>query len=64
MFFYYVLSLCHLLASEVMISPLIRWPNSPYHYNIDPEELLAMTAKAPKKHRASRPAKYKFIDEN
>lgn len=31
---------------------------------IDPEELLAMTAKAPKKLRAVRPAKYKFTDEN
>lgn len=31
---------------------------------IDPEELLASLAKAPKTKRASRPAKYKFIDEN
>ncbi|CEO39812.1 transcriptional regulator [Photobacterium kishitanii] len=31
---------------------------------IDPEELLASLAKAPKAKRASRPAKYKFIDEN
>ena len=31
---------------------------------IDPEELLASLAKAPKTKRATRPAKYKFIDEN
>ncbi len=31
---------------------------------IDPEELLASLAKAPKAKRASRPAEYKFIDEN
>ncbi|MCD9497382.1 H-NS family nucleoid-associated regulatory protein [Photobacterium carnosum] len=31
---------------------------------IDPEELLANLAKAPKTKRATRPAKYKFIDEN
>lgn len=31
---------------------------------IDPEELLAMTAKTPKKPRVTRPAKYKFTDEN
>ncbi|UJF19806.1 H-NS histone family protein [Vibrio sp. SS-MA-C1-2] len=32
---------------------------------IDPEELLAAaTEKQPKKKRAPRPAKYKFIDEN
>ncbi|MEC6795816.1 H-NS family nucleoid-associated regulatory protein [Photobacterium sp. S4TG1] len=31
---------------------------------IDPEELLASLAKAPKAKRATRPAKYKFIDEN
>lgn len=31
---------------------------------IDPEELLASLAKAPKTKRASRPAKYQFIDEN
>ncbi|PSW40919.1 transcriptional regulator [Photobacterium phosphoreum] len=31
---------------------------------IDPEELLASSAKAPKTKRASRPAKYQFIDEN
>ncbi|PSW07452.1 H-NS family nucleoid-associated regulatory protein [Photobacterium lipolyticum] len=31
---------------------------------IDPEELLSTLAKAPKAKRASRPAKYKFIDEN
>lgn len=31
---------------------------------IDPEELLAAVAKAPKKRREPRPAKYKFIDGN
>ncbi|WP_297481405.1 H-NS family nucleoid-associated regulatory protein [uncultured Photobacterium sp.] len=31
---------------------------------IDPEELLASLAKTPKTKRATRPAKYKFIDEN
>ncbi|MGF1727512.1 H-NS family nucleoid-associated regulatory protein [Photobacterium nomapromontoriensis] len=31
---------------------------------IDPEELLDMTAKAPKKTRAVRQAKYMFTDEN
>lgn len=31
---------------------------------IDPEELLAAMVKTPKKPRAARPAKYKFIDGN
>ncbi len=31
---------------------------------IDPEELFATLAKTPKAKRASRPAKYKFTDEN